>query len=66
MSIIASISIFLNISHINAGAKIEYKAVITDFNEVYNNGYKIINQDGSIYILEKEWHELILNEKIVQ
>lgn len=29
------------------------KAVIHDYNEVYENGFKIINQEAKIHILEK-------------
>lgn len=31
----------------------QYEAVVTDFNEVYNNGYEIVEQRGDIYILTK-------------
>jgi len=37
-----------------SGVEIEYKATVTDFNEVYNNGYEIINQEGKIYTLKKQ------------
>ena len=36
------------------GVHVEYKATITDFNEVYNNGYVITGQEGKLYILEKK------------
>jgi len=39
---------------IEQGVNVTYKATITDFNEVYENGYKIVDRDGDIYILEKE------------
>lgn len=35
------------------GADVTYKATVTDFNEVYKNGYEIISQEGSIYTLRK-------------
>ena len=38
---------------IKAGPTVQYKAIITDFNEVYNNGYEIIDREGNIYILQE-------------
>jgi len=37
-----------------SGVEIEYKVTVTDFNEIYNNGYEIINQEGKIYTLKKK------------
>ena len=36
------------------GPTIEYKALVTDFNEVYENGYVVVDREGEIYILEKD------------
>ena len=36
-----------------AGPGITYKATITDFNEVYESGYKIVNEEEGIYTLKK-------------
>ncbi|MCA1021560.1 hypothetical protein [Halobacillus litoralis] len=33
---------------------IQYKAVIEDFNVVYDEGYTIVGEDGDLYVLEKE------------
>lgn len=35
------------------GVGAEYQATITDFNEVYDNGYEIIGREGEIYTLVK-------------
>ncbi|RKJ50019.1 hypothetical protein D7X33_32730 [Butyricicoccus sp. 1XD8-22] len=37
----------------NEGVYVEYKATITDFNEVFNNGYEIVGNEGEIYTLKK-------------
>ena len=36
------------------GPTIQYKATVTDFNQVYKNGYKIVSRDGDLYLLEKD------------
>lgn len=36
------------------GPEVEYKALVTDFNEVYKNGYTVVDREGNLYILEKE------------
>ena len=41
-------------STIEKGVAKEYRAIVTDFNEVYNNGYSIMYKDGTTYILQKE------------
>lgn len=41
------------LTNIKQGVDVTYKETITDFNEVYDNGYEITGQDGEIYILEK-------------
>ena len=35
------------------GIEVTYEAVITDFNEVYEQGYEIISQNGKIVTLRK-------------
>jgi hypothetical protein len=35
------------------GENVIYKAMVTDFNEVYNNGYKVVGEEGKLYLLEK-------------
>lgn len=35
------------------GAEVTYKATITDFNEVYDKGYEIVDREGEIYTLVK-------------
>lgn len=32
----------------------EYKATITDFNEVHDKGYEIVDREGEIYMLVKK------------
>ncbi len=31
----------------------KYEAIITDFNEVYEQGYEIVDQRGDIYVVKK-------------
>lgn len=38
---------------VNNGPRTTYKSVITDFNEVYEQGYKVEYKDGEFYILSK-------------
>lgn len=35
------------------GVQVEYKATVTDFNEVFNKGYEIVKKEGEIYTLTK-------------
>jgi hypothetical protein len=35
------------------GIEVTYEAVVTDFNEVYEQGYEIISQNGKIVTLRK-------------
>lgn len=44
---------FATVQGIKQGATVTYKATVTDFNEVYNNGYEITGRDGEMYILKK-------------
>ena len=48
---------FVNISNIaymvNNGPETQYKAIITDFNEVYSQGYEIVGREGDLYILQE-------------
>ena len=54
MSIILLVATFVFLGLILAKHPyVTYKAAITDFNEVYNQGYKIVDQDGKIFTLEK-------------
>lgn len=39
---------------VSDGARVTYKATVTDFNVVYEQGYTITGQDGEIYLLEKD------------
>lgn len=36
-----------------AGPTISYEAIVTDYNEVYENGYEVIEQNGDITTLRK-------------
>lgn len=55
---ICTISLFaltlMSLNHIDAGVQAQYEVKITDFNEVYKNGYEIIGQRGDIYTVEKK------------
>ena len=37
----------------SSGAQVYYKAKITDFNVIHENGYEIVDQEGEIYTLKK-------------
>lgn len=52
LSIIFAVSTYLSGS-ISLEKGTQYEAVITDFNEVYSQGYEIIEQRGKIYVLRK-------------
>lgn len=41
-------------SGVQKGPTTTYKVIIDDFNEVYQSGYKIVGNDGDIYLIEKE------------
>lgn len=51
--IVSAILGFVDYNLYKDGAYVEYKAKITDFNQVHKNGYKIIGKEGKIYTLEK-------------
>lgn len=38
---------------ISAGPAVEYTALITDYNEVFSQGYEIVRQEGALTILTK-------------
>lgn len=38
---------------VNNGPETQYKAIITDFNEVYSQGYEIVGREGDLYILQE-------------
>ncbi len=40
--------------HYSNGVTVQHKVKITDFNEVYKNGYEIIGQEGEIYTIQKK------------
>ncbi|MEW5569722.1 hypothetical protein [Rossellomorea marisflavi] len=50
----AGFFIVVTVQGINKGAEVTHKAKITDFNEVYDNGYEVVGKDGSLYIITKE------------
>jgi hypothetical protein len=55
--ILGAVNAFVIISAIaytvNNGPETQYKAIITDFNEVYSQGYEIVDREGDIYILQE-------------
>jgi hypothetical protein len=38
---------------IHQGAEVEYKVVITDYNEVFNQGFEIVDKEGDISTIKK-------------
>lgn len=55
IALVALISLFTynTVRAVNEGVKEEYKATITDFNEVHDKGYEIVGREGEIYTLVK-------------
>lgn len=51
--LIALLFMFLGLSMYNDGATEYYKVKITDFNEVFEQGYEIVDQEGKIYKIVK-------------
>jgi hypothetical protein len=55
--ILGAVNAFVIISAIayavNNGPETRYKAIITDFNEVYSQGYEIVGREGDLYILQE-------------
>ena len=55
--ILGAVITFVIISNIaymvNKGPETQYKAIITDFNEVYSQGYEIVGHEGGVYILKR-------------
>jgi hypothetical protein len=55
--ILGAVNAFVIISAIayvvNNGPETQYKAIITDFNEVYSQGYEIVGREGDLYILQE-------------
>lgn len=52
-SILAAFCIFAFVSSLDHKMVYEYKVTITDFNEVHEKGYEIIDQEGKIYTVTK-------------
>jgi hypothetical protein len=52
--ILMSMLTFFTFDIYSDGPQVKYKAKITDFNEVYNNGYKVVSHEGEIYTLIKK------------
>ncbi|MDQ0154950.1 hypothetical protein [Robertmurraya andreesenii] len=50
---VAVISVLVAVDVVRDGPDITYKATITDFNEVYTQGYEIIEKDGNLYTLRE-------------
>lgn len=55
--ILGAVITFVIISNIayavNNGPETQYKAIISDFNEVYSQGYEIVGREGDLYILQE-------------
>lgn len=51
--ILISLFAYSTVRAVKEGIKEEYKATITDFNEVYDKGYEIVDREGEIYTLVK-------------
>lgn len=53
-TVVGVLAILLTLSVINEPAYVTYDAIITDWNEVYDNGYKVVETNGDIVTLTKE------------
>ena len=54
MSVFCALSIAIFIAGIKQGPDVEYTAIVTDYNEVYEQGYEVKKVDGKLVILTKE------------
>lgn len=39
---------------IKEGVNVQYKVIVDDINELHKNGYKIVDQEGKIFTVEKK------------
>lgn len=53
-TLIGVFAILVTLSVINEPAYVTYDAIVTDWNEVYDNGYKVVETNGDIVTLAKE------------
>lgn len=49
----AALFFYISFIVIDNGANTTIKAIVTDYNEVYDNGYKVIGEEGKITLLQK-------------
>lgn len=52
--ILSALSIAGSVEAIIDGPPVEYKAIVTDWNAVYDGGYEVIDIDGKIVTLRKD------------
>ncbi len=53
VSVITAFLITITVLGIKEGPYVTYKAIVTDYNVVYDEGYEIISTDGKIVTLTK-------------
>lgn len=54
IGIITAVLITCLVLGIKQGPETKYKAIVTDYNEVYDAGYTVVNTEGKIVTLTKE------------
>lgn len=45
---------WISVDVLSGGPDVEYKAIVTDWNAVYDRGYKVVETEGKIVTLTKE------------
>ena len=45
---------FMGNNRYEEGIEIEHKVLITDYNEVYDKGYEVVEQEGDIFTIKKK------------
>lgn len=54
LTIVSSLFLYTTcIFVIHQGAEVEYKVVITDYNDVFKQGYEIVDKEGDITTIKK-------------
>lgn len=54
LTLISALTIAVAVVGFREGPEIVYKAIVTDYNEVYDAGYTVVKTEGKIVTLTKE------------
>jgi hypothetical protein len=52
--VIAGILVVYHLHDVGETSYKQYEVIVEDFNEIYDNGYEIVDQDGKIVTIKKE------------